>query len=432
MSSFADTWLDSTLLKALEKQWYTTPTPIQAQAIPVILTGKDVFGCAQTGTGKTAAFSLPMLQILSTLPKEWKLPRIQALILTPTRELAIQIWENIAAYGAHTWLKHTVIYWGVSQWHQVKAIRAWVNILVATPGRLLDLINQKFVNLHRIKMFVLDEADRMLDMGFIHDVKKIMWELPKQRQTLFFSATVAPEIMKLSQTILSNPIMITITPVSSTVDTVSQVVYTVTKDNKKNLLLHLLQQTDIKSAVVFTKTKHGANKVEKILKNANISSAAIHGNKSQNARQLALSNLKNWSVRVLVATDIAARGIDIDELSHVIIYDVPHEPETYVHRIWRTGRAGMTWISMMFCEPEEVKFFKQIIKLIKKDIPHEIGHPFHSSHSLTKHESSEPISTKHIAYKKPKKDWPYARWPRPTPHNSSSRTRSSWFARPQK
>lgn len=394
MNTFKETGLDQSLLTALDTQWYTQPTPIQAQAIPVILQGKDIFGCAQTGTGKTAAFSLPMLQILSKLPKEGKLPRIQALILTPTRELAIQIGENITSYGAHTWLINTVIYGGVSQVNQVNTLRKGVDILIATPGRLLDLIQQKLVNLHRVKMFVLDEADRMLDMGFINDVKKIIAEIPKQRQTLFFSATMAPSIMSLANTILSHPVHINIAPVSSTVDTVTQALYTVSKDDKKNLLLHLLQDKEIKSAVVFTKTKHGANKVEKILSAARISSAAIHGNKSQNARQNALANLKNGSIRILVATDIAARGIDIDELSHVIIYDVPHEPETYVHRIGRTGRAGMSGISIMFCDPEEVKLLRQIVKLINKEIPHVTDHPFHSAHSTTKIEISQQVSEK--------------------------------------
>lgn len=390
MTTFAQTWLDQILLDALERQWYDYPTPIQAQAIPAILQWHDVFACAQTGTGKTAAFALPTLQILSQTPSS---RHIRALILTPTRELAIQIWENISQYGQYSHLTHAVIFGGVSQVPQVKMIRHGVDILIATPGRLLDLIGQKVVWLWSLQILILDEADRMLDMWFIHDVKKIMTHIPNRRQTLLFSATMPDTIMHLAQTLLRDPVKIEVTPVWSTVDTIDQSLYTVSKEDKKHLLVHLLQDSTIKNAVVFSKTKHGANKIEKILKQANISSWAIHGNKSQTARQHALSQLKAGNIRVLVATDIAARGIDIDLLSHVIIYDVPHEPESYVHRIGRTGRAGATGQAIMFCEPEELKYLKQVLKLIDKQIPLVVEHPYHldlSSHTPTSSSSVRP------------------------------------------
>lgn len=392
MTTFADLWLAQKLLDALTTQGYTTPTPIQAQAIPHILAGKDVFWCAQTGTGKTAAFILPTLQLLDK-HAAWSRKLIRSLVLTPTRELAIQIAENAEAYGKHSHLTNTVIYGGVNQSRQVKALQKWIDICIATPGRLLDLINQKYVDLSSVEIFILDEADRMLDMWFINDVKKILKHIPEKRQTLFFSATMAPSIMDLAHTILRNPISIEVTPNASTVDTVSQALYTVKKEQKKDLLLHILKNPAIKNAVVFTKTKHGANKVEKFLAAAHIPSAAIHGNKSQNARQKALADLKSGAIRVLVATDIAARGIDIDELSHVIIYDVPLEPEVYVHRIGRTWRAGLQGDAIMFCDPEEVKYLNQITKLIGKDIPLVTGHPFFEQINLkpaTQHQNAAP------------------------------------------
>jgi ATP-dependent RNA helicase RhlE len=388
MTTFATTWLNQNLLDALIKQWYSQPTPIQAQAIPMILSGKDVFGCAQTGTGKTAAFSLPILQLLSKeQPKPGSIRSIRALILTPTRELAIQIGENIAEYGVYTKLKHTVIFGWVSQVPQVKALRSGVDILVATPGRLLDLINQKIITLGQVQIFTLDEADRMLDMGFIHDIRRILPHLPMRRQNLFFSATMAPTIMDLANTILRDPVSIEVTPNSSTVETIDQSLYTVAKENKRELLLHLLRDPAIKNAIVFSKTKHWANKIEKILAQANIPSAAIHGNKSQTARQTALAKLKNGQIRVLVATDIAARGIDVDLLSHVIIYDVPLEPESYVHRIGRTGRAQATGQAIMFCEPEELKYLQQVLKLIGQEIPLVTDHPYHHKISLSNSKS---------------------------------------------
>ncbi len=365
------------ILKALDAEGYTTPTPIQAQSIPLILERRDLLGCAQTGTGKTAAFAIPILQILHQQKQEERGPRnIKVLILTPTRELAIQIDESFAAYGKHTGLSHTVIFGGVSQLHQTNILRRGVDILVATPGRLLDLISQGFIDLKCLKIFVLDEADRMLDMGFIHDVKRIITKLPAKRQTLFFSATMPPEIQKLANVLLTNPAKVEVTPVSSTVDAIEQSLYYVDKKDKSLLLLHLLKDEKIVTALVFTRTKHGADKVVKFLHRNNITAAAIHGNKSQNARQNALSNFKSGKIRVLVATDIAARGIDIDDLSHVMNFELPDVPETYVHRIGRTGRAGNTGIAISFCDAEEREELKDIQKLIGKNIPVIAEHPF--------------------------------------------------------
>ena len=362
------------ILKALAKEGYTTPTPIQQQAIPLALNGHDVLGCAQTGTGKTAAFSIPIIQLLA-LQKQRK-PGIKALILTPTRELAIQIEESIAAYGTFANIRHTVIFGGVSQLHQTNALKRGVDILVATPGRLLDLINQRFVDLRQLEFFVLDEADRMLDMGFIHDVKKIIALLPQKRQTMFFSATMPPEIQKLADTLLKNPKMVEVTPPSSTVDKIEQKLYYTNKNDKPKLLLHLLDKERIDSALVFTRTKHGADRVVKALLKEGIKAAAIHGNKSQNARQNALSGFKAGKLRILVATDIAARGIDIDELANVFNYDLPNIPETYIHRIGRTGRAGNSGIAISFCDGETLKELKEIQKLIGKTIPVTEKHPF--------------------------------------------------------
>ncbi len=378
------------ILKALDAEGYTTPTPIQAQSIPLILERRDLLGCAQTGTGKTAAFAIPILQILHQQKQEERGPRnIKVLILTPTRELAIQIDESFAAYGKHTGLSHTVIFGGVSQLHQTNILRRGVDILVATPGRLLDLISQGFIDLKYLKIFVLDEADRMLDMGFIHDVKRIITKLPAKRQTLFFSATMPPEIQKLANVLLTNPAKVEVTPVSSTVDAIEQSLYYVDKKDKPSLLLHLLKDEKIVTALVFTRTKHGADKVVKFLHKHDITAAAIHGNKSQNARQNALSNFKGGKIRVLVATDIAARGIDIDDLSHVINFELPDVPETYVHRIGRTGRAGNTGIAISFCDAEERDELKDIQKLIGKNIPVIDGHPYPLSIDL----SAPPVRT---------------------------------------
>ncbi|MBE9461216.1 DEAD/DEAH box helicase [Dyadobacter subterraneus] len=375
--TFQELNLIEPITKALTEEGYTTPTPIQAKAIPLILQHRDLLGCAQTGTGKTAAFAIPMLQILEekAKSKNEKGP-IRALILTPTRELAIQIGESFSAYGRFTNITHTVIFGGVGQKPQTDALRRGVDVLIATPGRLLDLINQGFVHLKQLEIFVLDEADRMLDMGFVHDVKKILRLLPAKRQSLFFSATMPPVIMTLADTILSNPAKVEVTPVSSTADTIKQSVYFVDKSDKNNLLLHILNDDTIATALVFTRTKHGADKVVKVLRKAGVTSEAIHGNKSQNARQNALKNFKSQATRVLVATDIAARGIDVDDLTHVINYEIPNIPETYVHRIGRTGRAGAKGTAFSFCDLDEKTYLKDIHKLINKNIPVVKDHPY--------------------------------------------------------
>ena len=364
------------ILNALEKQGYTTPTPIQQQAIPIILSGSDIMGCAQTGTGKTAAFAIPILQNLTKNKRPEGRRKIRTLILTPTRELAIQIEENIKAYGSNLDLRHAVIFGGVSQLNQINRLKSGIDILVATPGRLLDLHQQGFIDLRQLEVFVLDEADRMLDMGFIHDVKKIIKLIPSKRQTLFFSATMPKEIKTLASTILTNPKQVVVTPVSSTAETIEQKLYHVITAQKKDLLLHLLNERKNGSVLVFTRTKHGADKVVRILTKAQVKSAAIHGNKSQNARQNALNNFKNKEIRVLVATDIAARGIDIDELALVINYDIPNIPETYVHRIGRTGRAGASGKAISFCDKEEQAYIRDIQKLIGLQIPVIKEHPF--------------------------------------------------------
>lgn len=364
------------ILKALNEEGYTTPTPIQAQSIPIVLQGTDLLGCAQTGTGKTAAFAIPILQLLTKNKTYEKKRKIRSLIVTPTRELAIQIAESFKAYGRHTGLTCTVIFGGVNQNPQTAVLQNGVDILIATPGRLLDLMNQKYLTLRDVEIFVLDEADRMLDMGFIHDVKKMLAALPKKRQSLFFSATMPPEIISLANTILQNPSKVSVTPVSSTVDIIKQSIYFVDKGNKNALLVEILKDKNIKTALVFTRTKHGADKVVKVLVKHNITAEAIHGNKSQNARQRALTNFKAQTTRVLVATDIAARGIDVDELEYVINYEMPEVPETYVHRIGRTGRAGAKGSAYSFCDALEKSDLKDIEKLIAKKIPVIEEHPF--------------------------------------------------------
>ena len=364
------------ILKSLLEEGYTEPTPIQIQAIPIVLQGNDLLGCAQTGTGKTAAFAVPILQLLSASKINIGKRKIRSLIVTPTRELAIQINESFKAYGRYTELKSAVIFGGVKQSAQVKTLQGGIDILIATPGRLLDLINQKYISLKDIEILVLDEADRMLDMGFIHDVKKILALLPTKRQTLFFSATMPPEIVKLSNTILYKPLKVEVTPSATTADTVNQYVYFVDKGNKNALLLYLLKDERIKTVLVFTRTKHGADKVVKVLVKNNIKAEAIHGNKNQNARQRALANFKAQTTRVLVATDIAARGIDIDDMEFVVNYEISNLAETYVHRIGRTGRAGANGTAFSFCDAEEKAYLKDIEKLISKKIPVISNHPF--------------------------------------------------------
>ncbi len=365
------------ILKAIEKENYTVPTPIQEKAIPCILSGKDLIGCAQTGTGKTAAFAIPTLQLLSEAKESGTTERkIRALIVTPTRELALQIYESFCTYGKYTKLRACVIFGGVSQKPQEENLQKGVDILVATPGRLNDLIGQKRIDLKYLKIFILDEADRMLDMGFIHDINKIIAKTPVNKQTLLFSATMPADVAKLANDMLKNPAKIEITPVSSTVDTIEQYVYYVDKNNKKDLLVHLLKDKTIVSALVFTRTKHGADRIVRQLSKDNVPAQAIHGDKSQGARQSALSNFKNKKLRILIATDIAARGIDIDELSHVINYDLPNIPETYVHRIGRTGRAGLGGVAISFCDFDEKEQLAQIENLTRKRLNEVKDHPY--------------------------------------------------------
>jgi len=364
------------ILKSLKEEGYTIPTPIQVQAIPIVLQGTDLIGCAQTGTGKTAAFAVPILQLLSKNKSFDRKKKIRSLIVTPTRELAIQIEESFKAYGRYTGLTCTVVFGGVNQNPQTNALRNGVDILIATPGRLLDLMNQGFISLKDIEIFVLDEADRMLDMGFIHDVRKLLAVLPQKRQSLFFSATMPPEIVRLAGSIVYKPVKIEVTPSASTVDIVNQYVYFIDRGNKNSLLLELLKDEKIKTALVFTRTKYGADKVVRVLKKKNITAEAIHGNKAQNARQKALSGFKAQTTRVLVATDIAARGIDVDDLEYVINFELPNISETYVHRIGRTGRAGAGGTAISFCDAEEKEYLKDIEKLITKKIKVVADHPF--------------------------------------------------------
>jgi ATP-dependent RNA helicase RhlE len=371
---FEDLELSHALLKAVKDQKYKSPTEIQRKAIPLILQGNDVLGTAQTGTGKTAAFALPILHHIEK--EKSNTSKIRALIITPTRELAIQIAENFTNYGKYNNIKNTVIFGGVKQMKQVKSLKDGVNILVATPGRLLDLMQQGFISLKDIGYFVLDEADRMLDMGFIHDIKKILAKLPKERQSLFFSATMPNSILTLSNTILHNPKKVSVHQISTTAETIHQFIYYTNKSDKKELLFHILNDQKIDQILVFSRTKHGADRIVRNLKKKKIDAAAIHGDKSQPQRQRALQSFKNYEIRVLVATDIAARGIDIDKLSYVLNYDIPNESETYVHRIGRCGRAGKSGVSISICEPEENEYAKSIEKLIKKKIEEVRNHPF--------------------------------------------------------
>ena len=374
---FEDLKIIEPILKALHDKGYEIPTSIQSQAIPYILNRRDILGCAQTGTGKTAAFAVPIIQLIHQIEGNHQgSPEIRALIVTPTRELAIQIDENIHTYGKYTKVRHAVIYGGVSQGPQVNKLKHGVHILVATPGRLLDLIGQGFVNLDTIKLFVLDEADRMLDMGFINDIKKLLKLLPAKRQSLFFSATMPENIIKLSHNILKNPQKVEATPDSTTAETVSQFLYYTNRTTKNDLLLHILNNKDIDQALIFTRTKRGADRVTKLLKKNNVNAASIHGDKAQNQRQKALTQFKSGQLRIMVATNIAARGIDINKLKYVINYEIPNEPESYVHRIGRSGRAGEEGISISLCEPEENEYVREIQKLINQKIEVVKDNPF--------------------------------------------------------
>ena len=366
--------LEEALLRAVKAEGYETPTPIQLQSIPEVLKGRDILGCAQTGTGKTAAFALPMLQRLHVTPN--RPHKIRALILAPTRELALQIRDSFVVYGKHLPLKSAVVFGGVGIEPQISAIRSGIDILVATPGRLLDLMERRVIRYDDLEILVLDEADRMLDMGFIHDIKRILKVLPKKRQNLLFSATIPREVQGLIDEILVDPVTVEVAPVSSTSEQVTQELYYVARGEKRNLLLHILQGPKVTKALVFTRTKHNANKVETFLEQAGITAAAIHGNKSQSARQRALEGFRAGKVKVLVASDLAARGIDIDDISHVINFEIPNEPETYVHRIGRTGRAEARGVALSFCDHEETSYIPQIERVTKKKIPVITDHPF--------------------------------------------------------
>ncbi|WP_405156759.1 DEAD/DEAH box helicase [Paenibacillus sp. FSL K6-0108] len=417
--TFKDLNILPAILEGLNKANYTAPTPIQEQAIPAVLAGRDLLGCAQTGTGKTAAFSVPIIQLLSEKSNGPKAARhIRSLILTPTRELAIQISDNIKAYSRYTDIRCAAIVGGVSQKVQERALNQGADIIIATPGRLIDLVNQKRIDLKHVQILVLDEADRMLDMGFIHDVKRIIAKMPSKKQTLFFSATMPPEITKMVKTLLVDPVKVEITPVSSTVDRIEQSVYLLENGKKQSLLNHILLDKSIVSALVFTRTKRGADRVTRDLSKVNITAQAIHGNKSQNERQRALNNFKSGVTRVLVATDIAARGIDVEELSHVINFNLPNIPETYVHRIGRTGRAGHSGMAISFCEKEELTFLKDIEKVIKKTIPEVKNHPYPmtsvpafvkpnqtSKSAAHKPAADKPVKSKANPARKPKSEW---------------------------
>lgn len=390
--TFDDLGIIQPILRALKGEGYTSPTPIQEQAIPILLRGSDLLGCAQTGTGKTASFAIPVLQHLyNNQGTDKRRRKVKALVVTPTRELAIQIGDSFTAYGKYTGIKNTVIYGGVKQGKQTDALSRGVDVLVATPGRLLDLMNQGFITLKHVEYLVLDEADHMLDMGFIHDIRKIIAKVPEDRQSLFFSATMPPSIVKLSGKILGSPEKVTIQPEQTTAERVEQAVYYVIKKSKVKLLIHLIEEKNAKSTLVFSRTKHGANKIVKLLDRAGIQSAAIHGNKSQTARQKALNAFKDGKINVLVATDIAARGIDVEELEFVVNYDLPNVPETYVHRIGRTGRAQASGVAISFCDGgDEVPYLRDIQKLIGQKIKVIADHPFADDVAEPVAESAKP------------------------------------------
>ncbi len=377
MTNFADLGLRPPILRAIEEAGYKTMTPIQDLAIPAVMAGKDMIGVAQTGTGKTAAFSLPMIHLLASAEGKRKPKTARSLIIAPTRELAIQISENIQAYSKHMHFRTAIVYGGASSKPQIKQMMRGVDILIATPGRLLDLTEQKHINLREVEFLVLDEADRMLDMGFIRDIKKIVAYLPRQRQTVLFSATMPASVTKLANSLLRNPVRVEVAPAATTAEKVDQHVLMVPKGRKRELLKHVLKDKAIERVLIFTRTKHGANKVARFLDDRGIRADAIHGNKSQNARQKALANFREGKIRALVATDVAARGIDVDGVTHVINFEIPNEPESYVHRIGRTARAGATGVSLSFCDHTERAFLRDIEKTIRQKIPLMMDHPFH-------------------------------------------------------
>ena len=402
MTDFQSLGLSETLLRAVKSEGYTTPTPVQEQSIPPLLEGRDVLGVAQTGTGKTAAFALPVLQIMSRKQPQGK-RFIRALILSPTRELAAQIDERFAAYSEHMDVRHRVIFGGVNQNPQVRALQKGLDILVATPGRLLDLIGQGHIDLGRVEFFVLDEADRMLDMGFIRDIEKVIKLLPKKRQNLLFSATMPKSIAKLAGSFLNNAVMVDVSPKELTVDRIQQKIMFLRKADKRRLLVQLIKEERVQRGIIFTRTKHGANRLVKQLDQSNISAAAIHGNKSQGARTKALAGFKDGTIPILVATDIASRGIDVDGITHVFNYDLPNEPESYVHRIGRTARAGKSGIAYAFCDDSESGYLVGIQELIGKEIPVNSSHEFHFIGAIPKPgQKAGKIKEKSSAKKRPR------------------------------
>ena len=384
MTLFTELGLADPLLKALEAEGYTTPTPIQEQSIPHLLQGRDMLGLAQTGTGKTASFALPILQRLDEIKKRAMPKSCRVLVLTPTRELAVQVGQSFKTYGCHYRLRHALVFGGVGMVPQIKTMSGGVDILVATPGRLLDLMNQGAIRLDSVEVLVLDEADRMLDMGFILPIRKIVAAIPKSRQTVLFSATMPDSIVGLANSVLHTPVRVEVTPVSSTVDKIEQKVMFVDRENKRNLLTEMFACKSVERALIFTRTKHGANRVAELLEKAGVPSDAIHGNKSQGARQKALSDFKDGRIRALVATDIAARGIDVDGITHVINFELPNEPESYVHRIGRTARAGASGIALSMCDAEEVSYLRQIEKTIRQAVPVDFEHAYHAPHIMSR------------------------------------------------
>ena len=391
MTNFSELGLAEPICKAVATEGYTQPTPIQAQAIPLILSGRDLLGIAQTGTGKTAAFALPVLQRLAANNIRPQARSVRALVLTPTRELAVQVSDCFATYGRNLSLRRTTIFGGVGMQPQIKAVSNGIDILVATPGRLLDLINRGNVRLDSVEVLILDEADRMLDMGFIHDVRKIVAQIPAKRQTLFFSATMAPEVTSLASGMLRDPARVEVTPQATTVERIAQTVMFVSRDDKRQLLIDVLTDKSVQRAIVFARTKHGANRLAEQLMKCGVSAEAIHGNKSQGARQRALSEFQAGRVRALVATDIAARGIDVDGVTHVINYELPNEPESYVHRIGRTARAGAEGNAVSFCELEELSYLKAIEKAIRQPVPVDATHAYHAEDIARRLNGSAPL-----------------------------------------
>ncbi len=386
--SFCELGLAEPIVRAVISEGYQTPTPIQLQSIPQIIAGRDLLGCAQTGTGKTAAFALPILHQVDAIRRAAQPRAPRVLVLSPTRELASQIGQSFATYGRHLRFRHTVVFGGVGQQPQVRALAHGVHVLIATPGRLLDLMQQRHVQLDKLEIFVLDEADRMLDMGFLPDLKRIIAKLPRERQSLFFSATMPKTIAGLAQSLLSDPVRVTITPPASTVDRIEQRVLFVDQPNKRALLNKLLVAGKFQRVLIFTRTKHGADKVAQQLNRAGVAADCIHGNKSQSARKRALLHFRRGTLRVLVATDLASRGIDVDGISHVINYDLPIEPEAYVHRIGRTGRAGADGVALSFCDFSEHGALRAIEKLVRRSLPVEVDHPYHASSPTSNHRSS--------------------------------------------